>query len=87
MHNTILNIVILIVSHNIACNFSFLFQKKKKKKSDLINSHDLRSKHNQQKSKRSEHHASVASISRVEDLWCAVSPKGRSVKRWISLNF
>ena len=51
MHNTILNIVILIVSHNIACNFSFLFQKKKKKKSDLINSHDLRSKHNQQKSK------------------------------------
>ena len=32
MHNTILNIVILIVSHNIACNFSFLFQKKKKEK-------------------------------------------------------
>ena len=49
MHNTILNNVILIVSHNIACNFSFLFQKKRK--SDLINSHDLRSKHNQQKSK------------------------------------
>ena len=50
-----------LVSHDIACNLSFLVEKK----SDLITRYDPRSKHNQRKSKRSEQYASVASTNRV----------------------